>query len=160
MITFYGTDGHSIPQTLAPGFTSGAADSFTFNIGDIGTFTAFKILNTGNDGWWPVTIDMAGDYGTVSWAFDRWMDGNGSNQNAPHSDYFFMDGTTASDSAGSISLTDVQVACPAESAACLADANCVAEATAALADPATVTASSSPLTIALMGCVTAAQAGR
>lgn len=120
---------------------------------------AFKIVNTGNDGWWPTTIDMTGDYGTVSWAFDRWMDGNGSSQNAPHSDYFYFDGTTAADTAGVISATDVQVACPAEAAACFADATCPAEFNTALAAQALATGAS-PITTALMGCVGAAMAGR
>merc|ERR1712167_292252 len=46
MITFFGSDGHSVPAILSNGFENGASDSFTFNIGDIGTFYAAKISNT------------------------------------------------------------------------------------------------------------------
>merc|ERR1712167_327915 len=102
------------------GFENGASDSFTYNIGDIGTFYAAKISNTGNDGWRLDTLTITiNDDPPMIWAYDKWIDGNGSSENAPHADFFYADGTVASDAG--LSATEIMMTCPAEFATCTAD---------------------------------------
>ena len=38
MISFYGSNGHTIPTILSSGFENGATDSFSYDTGDLGDF--------------------------------------------------------------------------------------------------------------------------
>jgi len=162
LITFYGSEGHTVPQILSSSFANGATDVFTYEVGDIGQFEAIKIENTGNDGWRLMEMTMVSDFATVTWSYDKWIDGNGSSESAPHADYFFYDGTTASDSASTFGVTDMQLACPAETMPCFTDATgtCPGEIAAVLGGTMAPTDVTSPLSGALVTCVLTAMAGR
>ena len=168
-ISFFGSNGHTVPAVLSAGFQAGAADQFAFEVGDIGTFRArqfppprrlplmpaaagteaAKITNTGNDGWLLVDLTVAfGSSEPMNWSYNKWLDvrrhgatnlcssdapdcaqGNGNSESQPHAEYFYADGTVASDRG--FSLSEVAIACPAEVTACQADSACNAELTAA-----------------------------
>ena len=166
LITFYGTEGHSVPQVLSNSFENGAVNVFTFEVGDVGELLAIKITNTGNDGWrlMELTVEpaMNSDFAPMTWSYDKWIDGDGSSEAAPHADFFFWDGTTASDSASTFGPADMQLACPAEAGPCFADATgvCPAEIAAVLGGTMAPTAVTSPLSGSLVTCLLTAMAGR
>lgn len=163
IITLYGTNGHTPPTTLSSGFANGATDVINYDIGDIGDFVAAKIWNTGNDGWRleTLTINIGGnDY---IFAYDQWIDGNGSTEQAPHAELFYADGSWSSQ--GGVSMAEIQIMCPSQTAACMADATCVSEFGTALAggdiavvfqDPSTWSGAATP---GIMACLAAGVTG-
>ena len=91
--------GHIPSQRLSNGFENGAFDEFTFHLSAraLGEFRALKIANTGNDGWRLATLTATfGRGNTVTWEYDQWIDGNGASADHPAAEFFYADGTWAS----------------------------------------------------------------
>lgn len=124
LITFFFEHGHIPPQRLSSGFDNGAHDEFAFNLPatGLGEFQALKIANTGNDGWRLERLTaLYGRYRSsptqVSWDYDQWIDGDGSSATAPASDFFYADGSWASNP--SLSAFEMGLVCPCVLSPCL-----------------------------------------
>ena len=82
-LTMYGSNGHMAPIVMGGDRTDGPG-TFTFTMGDIGVFSAMKILCSGNDGWLidDLTMQISNSAGVESqaWPYYQWIDGDGHRQ--------------------------------------------------------------------------------
>ena len=155
-VTVYGSLGHNLPISMGGSRANGETSSMAFSMGNIGTFFGMKIWNTGTDGWLPETLTLTIGSNSYSWIYGQWIDGNGSGDTAPHADFFYADGTFSSQPG--LANTEINMACPDQFAACMANSACPGEMAVAIAANA-VPATSAGVTLLLMQCVSMQIAG-
>merc|ERR1711998_155217 len=177
LLTMYGSNGHMAPIVMGGDRTDGPG-TFTFTMGDIGVFSAMKILCSGNDGWLidDLTMQISNSAGVESqaWPYYQWIDGDGHRQavnatgsytNAPNYEIFYpgipsLQVAPSWSSQAGVTYAEIRMTCPTQYDVCMSTTTCPPQIAAVMAagdlNPPT---GATTETLSLLQCIGAAVDG-